>query len=62
MNYLEAVRIEVKRDMFLRMLQRQFGELDEATTDRVSSASEPQVEEWFAKFFDAEELGDILER
>jgi len=53
-------RIEGQADLLLRQLARRFGEVPEAVTERVRSATAEQLETWSLNFVDAVTLDEVF--
>ncbi|MFC4296716.1 DUF4351 domain-containing protein [Castellaniella hirudinis] len=55
-----VVRDETQANTLLRQIERRFGPVDEATTQRVRSARCPALETWLLNILDAETLEDVF--
>jgi len=55
-----ALRDETEANTLLRQIERRFGPVDEATTQRVRSARCPALETWLLNILDAETLEDVF--
>jgi hypothetical protein len=49
-----------QRALLLRLLVRRFGALPESVTQRVASASTPEIERWFDRAVDAASIDDVF--
>ena len=49
-----------ERELLLRLLVRRFGALPESVTQRVASASTPEIERWFDRAVDAASIDDVF--
>jgi predicted transposase YdaD len=57
---LQMGQQEVRRTLLLRQLRLRFGELPEATVDRVNAAGVPQLDLWADRVITAASLDDVL--
>ena len=53
-------RVEGQADTLLRQVQRRFGPVDEAVTQRIQSADSAHLEIWSLNFVDADTLDDVF--
>lgn len=53
-------RTEGEANLLLRLIQRRFGPVDEATTQRIRSADSAHLETWSLNFVDAATLDDVF--
>ena len=62
-SFLEMTKqrfLEGEATMLLRLLERRFGEIPEATAQRVFTASGDRLQRWGDRVLDAESLEDIF--
>ncbi|MGB3423165.1 MAG: DUF4351 domain-containing protein [Castellaniella sp.] len=55
-----VTRLKTEANMLLRLIERRFGAVDEATTQRIQSAKSPSLEVWLLNILDAETLEDVF--
>lgn len=53
-------RVEGQAELLLRLIQRRFGTVDEATTQRIRTARSVDIETWSLNFVDAVTLEDVF--